>query len=32
MTELLAEEKRQSRLLALLAILLTALLFWQVFQ
>lgn len=32
MTELLAEEKRQSRLLALLAILLTALLLWQIFQ
>ncbi len=32
MTELLAEEKRQSRLLALLAILLAALLLWQIFQ
>jgi ubiquinone biosynthesis protein len=32
MTELLAEEKRQSRLLVLLAILLTALLLWQIFQ
>lgn len=32
MTELLAEEKRQSRLLALLAILLAALLLWQVLQ
>jgi ubiquinone biosynthesis protein len=32
MTELLKEEKRQSRLLFVLSILLTALLFWQIWQ
>ena len=32
MTELLKEEKRQSRLLFILSILLTALLFWQIWQ